>query len=65
MTREKSCTPVASYAQLKLAETAVNNAVTASHVRKAAKQYGAKVDYKTFRWPEKGGKCEASDDPRT
>ena len=48
MTREKSYAPVASYEQLKQAETAINNAVTADHVREATKQHGAKVGYKAF-----------------
>ncbi len=48
MAREKSYAPVASYEQLKQAETAVNNATTADHIREATKQHGAKVGYKAF-----------------
>jgi hypothetical protein len=48
MTREKSYTPVASYDQLKLAETAVAQATTADHIREATRQHGAKIGYKAF-----------------
>jgi hypothetical protein len=48
MTREKSYTPVASYEQLKLAETAVAQATTADHIREATRQHGAKIGYKAF-----------------
>jgi hypothetical protein len=48
MTREKSYTPVASYEQLKLAETAVTQATTADHIREATRQHGAKIGYKAF-----------------
>lgn len=48
MAREKSYTPVAPYDQLKLAETAINQAVTADDVREATRQHGAKVGYKAF-----------------
>jgi hypothetical protein len=48
MTREKSYAPVASYEQLKLAETAVTQALTADHIREATRQHGAKIGYKAF-----------------
>ncbi|MBK8989563.1 MAG: hypothetical protein IPM39_26485 [Chloroflexi bacterium] len=48
MTREKSYTPVASYEQLKLAETAVTQATTADHIREATRKHGAKIGYKAF-----------------
>jgi hypothetical protein len=48
MTREKSYAPVASYEQLKLAETAVTQATTADHIREATRQHGAKIGYKAF-----------------
>lgn len=48
MTREKSYTPVASYEQLKLAETAVTQSTTADHLREATRQHGAKIGYKAF-----------------
>ncbi len=48
MARKKSYSPVASYEQLKQAETAIDGAETAAHVREATKQYGAKIGYKAF-----------------
>jgi hypothetical protein len=48
MAREKSYAPVASYDQLKQAETAINQSVTADHIREATRQHGAKVGYKAF-----------------
>lgn len=48
MAREKSYSPVASYEQLKQAETSIEGAVTAADVREATKQHGAKIGYKAF-----------------
>ena len=48
MAREKSYAPVASYEQLKLAETAVTQATTTDHIREATRQHGAKIGYKAF-----------------
>ena len=48
MARKKSYSPVASYEQLKQAETAIDKAETAVDVREATKQYGAKIGYKAF-----------------
>ncbi len=48
MAQEKSYTPVASYDQLKEAETAINNATTVDDIREATRQHGSKVGYKAF-----------------
>ena len=48
MAREKSYAPVASYEKLEQAETAINNAVTANHIREVTKPHGANVGYKAF-----------------
>ena len=48
MARKKSYSPVASYEQLKQAETSINKAETAVDIREATKQVGAKIGYKHF-----------------
>ena len=48
MAQKKSYSPVASYEQLKQAETSINSAETAVNVRDATKQHGAKIGYKAF-----------------
>lgn len=50
MTREKSDTPVASYAQLKLAQTAVTQATTTDHIREATRQTGARIGSEREIW---------------